>query len=245
MHLRRTHDKDRREDSRQQRPTDSQGAAPRSSRLKFFFGMLVLHSVVVLVLHWGLLWYRAPERPLSVPFSVHALRIFQEIKSEKLSINARPSGLQRRECAERLALYYAPRATQPRLEDFDFMVNALRVWKATQHDAALVVLVEPDAPSHKPLIRACQALSHCVEARAPPNLESNASVARLVSTALQALPLAPAAKCVPTAGVVLHAPTPGALGASLDSRALFQYHAHNSSRCIDTQQHTCMAFVWS
>lgn len=245
MHLRRVYDRDRPEDARSRRAAEHPSTAPLSSSLKFFFCMLVLHSAVVFMLHWGMLWYRAPERPLSVPLSVHALRLFRQIHSEKLSVDVRRSGPERRACAERLALYYAPRATQPRLEDFDFMVNALRVWKATQHDAVLVVFTEPDAPSHKPLARACQALSHCLERRAPRNLALNATVARLVSTALQTLPMAPAAKCMPTAGVVLYAPAPGLLGASLDSRALFQYNTRNSSRCIDTQQHACMAFVWS
>ena len=243
MHLRRTHDRDRSEDARSRRADPS--PAPLTSRLRFFFGMLLLHSAVVLMLHCSILWYRAPKRPLSVPLSVHALRLFRQTRAEKLSVEMRPSDLERQACAERLALYYAPRATQPRLEDFDFMVNALRVWKATQHDAVLVVLTEPDDPSHKPLARACQALSHCLERRAPRDLAPNATVARLLSTALHSLTMAPAAKCVPTAGVVLYAPAAGGLGASLDSRALFQYNTRNSSRCIDTQQHACMAFMWS
>ena len=244
MHLRRAYDRDRSEDAPSRRAAEHPSPAPLSSRLRFFFGMLVLHSAVVLMLHWGILWYRAPERPLSVPLSVHALRLFHQTRSEKLSVDVRRSGPERRACAERLALYYAPRATQPRLEDFDFMVNALRVWKATQHDALLFVFTEPDGPSHKPLAKACQALSHCLARRAPRDLAPNATVARLVSTAVQTLSMAPAAKCVPTAGVVLYAPAAGGLGASLDSRALFQYNTRNSSRCIDTQQHACMAFAW-
>jgi len=242
MHLRRAHDRDRSEDAPARRAAEH--PAPLSTRLRFLLGMLVLHGAVVLTLHWGMLWYRAPARPLSVPLSVHALRLFHQTRPEKLSVDARRSGPERRACADRLALYFTPRATQPRLEDFDFMVNALRVWKATQHDALLFVFAEPDSPSHKPLAKACQALSHCVARRAPRNLAPNATVARLVSTALQTLSIAPAANCVPTAGVVLYAPAAGGLGASLDSRALFQYNTRNSSRCIDTQQHACMAFAW-
>jgi hypothetical protein len=139
MHLRRPHDRDRPEEVQLRRAAEYSSPALLSTRLRFFFGMLVLHSAVVLMLHCGILWYRAPKRPLSVPLSVHALRLFRQTRAEKLSTEMRPSGPERRACAERLALYYAPRATQPRLEDFEFMVNAFRVWKATQHDAVLVV----------------------------------------------------------------------------------------------------------
>jgi hypothetical protein len=249
MHMRRSHDRELHSDVRPDLGDPHRSPLPRNTRLKFFVGMLLLHSLVMLSLHWGVLWYRAPPRASAVPLAVQARKLIGQLRSSRLPVDARSgpqrSGPQRRACAERLAVYYTPPPTQPRLEDFDFMVNALRVWKATQHAAVLVVLAEPGAASHKPLTRACQALSQCLERHVPSELRANATVERVVHAVLQSLPLVPARQCTPTAGVLLYAPGPGQLGASLDSRALFQYHERNASRCIDTQPHACMAFVWS
>jgi hypothetical protein len=209
--------------------------------------MLVLHGVVMLVLHCILLWYRAPARLPALPLSAQSLALLARVRQNHTASEEGPA--KRRTCARRLALYFAPRGTIPRLEDFDFLVNALRVWKATHREAALVVFADGEAAPHKPLTRACRALLDCLQRRVPPELLFNASVARLVDAALKSLALVSAAPCVPNAGVVLYAPAPGQLGASIDSRSLFEHNARNTTRCIDAHhdahRHACMGFTWS
>lgn len=244
LHLRRAHDRNPGGGSLSQ-PTEPRTPTPRSSRLKFCFSILVLHTVIMLALHCTLLWYsesrRKSPRRLSTSMSAQALELFHQHRNVK----RKRSTAEHKVCANRLALYYAPRGTMPRLEDFDFLVNAIRVWKATQHDALLLVFAEQDAPSHKPLARACRALAGCVQRPAPRELPANATVAQLVHVALASMSLVPAARCFPGAGVALYAPGPGQLGASIDSQSLFEYNAGNTTRCIDTHPYACMGFAWS
>jgi hypothetical protein len=39
--------------------------------------MLLLHSLVMLALHWAVLWYRAPARTSAVPLALHASKLIR------------------------------------------------------------------------------------------------------------------------------------------------------------------------
>ena len=158
-------------------------------------------------------------------------------------------------CVDRMALYYAPPSTQPRLEDFEFLMHAMRVWKATRFTASMVVLIDPANASHRPLARACRTLSQCHELTAPAGLVNNQTLMHFVQAVLKDLPVSPAEKSydtecgVPEAGVLVYAPGESDSSAILDSRAIFgTAHAKNATTCIDKRgllrPHTCMAFAW-
>ena len=255
---------------------DHHRAAPRPADISFLLCMLMLYGAVVVALQVNIPWRvlanarRAGARPppmTSLKKDPHQKEGSSELAArEPLASpprHAPRAGRDRSACVARVAIYYAPPSTQPRLEDFEFLIHAVRVWQATEHAAGLVILTDPDAASQKPLKQACRALPQCRELPAPSNLEGSSSkegsIALVVQAALRSLPAHPARQghrppkasqaCAPRAGVVVYAPAQGKRGASLDSRALFEQAnaAANASACIDIHAapHPCMAYAFA
>ena len=233
-------------------------ASPRKSRnTTFFLHVLVAYGAIVGALHWTISWYVSSHSGGDAQSPQQARRI------PALSRESRPqhAGDAQRvlrdhfTCVDRMALYYAPPSTQPRLEDFEFLMHAMRVWKATRFTASMVVLIDPANASHRPLARACRTLSQCHELTAPAGLVNNQTLMHFVQGVLKDLPASPAEKSydtecgVPEAGVLVYAPGESDSSAILDSRAIFgTAHAKNATTCIDKRgllrPHTCMAFAW-
>lgn len=221
------------------RPHERPPAAPRRADVTFFLHMLVLYGALVVVLQLNI-----PRRVLANARRERARPPPPELAGAPArgaphaarAPRAARGGLA---CVARLALYYAPRSTQPRLEDFEFLTHAVRVWQATDHTACLVILT--DLPSHNPLSRACRALPQCRELGARSGLPPNATLERFVQAAVQR------DSCPPSAGVVVRAPAQGQPGAALDSRALFSRPSANASTCIDVlvAPHPCMAYAFT
>ena len=129
---------------------------PKSRNSTFFLHVLVAYGVIVGALHWTISWYISSHSGGDAQSPQQARRI------PALSRESRPqhAGDAQRvlrdhfTCVDRMALYYAPPSTQPRLEDFEFLMHAMRVWKATRFTASMVVLIDPANASHRPLARA-------------------------------------------------------------------------------------------
>jgi hypothetical protein len=69
-------------------------------------------------------------------------------------------------CVDRIAVYYATQWTEPRLEDFEFLVHTSRAWKASARTSRLVVFTDTD--SRTQLARTCRAHAECRHLSAPP-----------------------------------------------------------------------------
>jgi hypothetical protein len=226
---------------------------PKSRNSTFFLRVLVAYGALVGALHWTISWY------VSSHARVDARPPPQARPFPALSRDSRHAGDAQRvlhdhfACIDRLALYYAPPLTQPRLEDFEFLMHAMRVWKATRFTASMVVLIDPANASHRPLARACRTLPRCHELIAPAGPVNNQTLMHFVQAVLKDLSARPAEKSyecgVPEAGVLVYAPRESDASAILDSRAIFgNAHARNTTTCIDKRgllrPHTCMAFAW-
>lgn len=192
-----------------------------------FVRMLLLYTATVVCMQWGVYVYapgRAPQ---------HA-RWPRALGAQ--AARAAPA----RKCVDRAAVYYAPRQTEPRVEDFDFLLHACGVWRAAAHSALLVVLSE----AHLQLERACSAHAHC-RVFLPP-LELLGASARNHSATLPALlrSLGYVHELCPAEGVAVYAPAHAERGASLDSRVLAARARPNASSCLDAGGEPCMAFAW-
>jgi len=173
---------------------------PKSRNSTFFLHVLVAYGVIVGALHWTISWYisshsggdaRSPQQARRIP----------GLSRESRPQHAGDAPRVLRDhftCVDRMALYYAPPSTQPRLEDFEFLMHAMRVWKATRFTASMVVLIDPANASHRPLARACRTLSQCHELSAPAGLVNNQTLMHFVQAVLKDLPVSPAEKSYDT-----------------------------------------------
>jgi len=219
-----------------------------------FKQLLVTYTLTVASLHWAISAYttHASAAPQGSALRAAGLRAAglraagaARVLERHLRVDGGWSGARGGHsdvCVERIAGYYAPQWTEPRLEDFEFLVHASRAWKDTAHTALLIVFTDTGARTQ--LARTCRAHAECRHLSAPPfrHNRTTAAYTEFVQVLLGSLQLASCG--VPAAGILIYAPAVGQRGASLDSRLLLQHSRRNTTTCLDANPSPCMIFAW-
>lgn len=211
----------------------------RRSTQETFTRMLILYTLTVLSIHYGI--------------SAHVKRNAGTLSTPAGKPRALPSrpGTSRHVgtgtgvrppapfCVDRIAAYYAPKWTQPRQEDFAFLMHASRTWNAAAKSSLLLVFTDPH--SHLQLERTCQVYAKCRFQSAPsfPRNHTTAAYLQFAEVLRKSLPTVEGCSI---AGVLIYAPGDDQRGASLDSRVLYTHK--NTTTCLDANPGPCMVFSW-
>jgi hypothetical protein len=212
--------------------------APRETLFK---RLLILYTLTVASLHWAISARHAPgAASAGLPARLLALRVRVGAGRER----SRAVPTYTPVCADRIAAYYAPQWTQPRLEDFEFLLHTSRVWKAAARTSRLLVFTDADARTQ--LARTCRAHPECLSLSAPPFRQNRTTAAyrEFVGVLMRSLLPATHPCGAPAGGILVYAPAVGQRGASLDSRVLLQQTRMNTTTCLDVPMSPCMVFAW-
>jgi hypothetical protein len=217
-----------------------------------FKQLLITYTLTVASLHWAISAYttHTSATPAGVPARLLELQLRVDGVWRRERSRGTRKAPDRHVCVDRIAAYYAPQWTQPRLEDFEFLVHASRAWKASARTSRLIVFTDTD--SRTQLARTCRAHAECRHLSAPPFRHNRTTAAYTefvqvllgsLAGGLGATAASPACR-VPAAGILIYAPAVGQRGASLDSRVLLQHSRRNTTTCLDANPSPCMVFAW-
>jgi len=205
--------------------------------------LLILYTLTVVSMHWAISAYATRKSGTLLPPASEPRALPPRpgpSRDAETRSGARPPA---QFCVDRIAAYYAPRWTQPRQEDFAFLVHVSRTWKAAAQSSLLFVFA--DAHSHPQLEKTCRAYAKCRSLSAPPFPlnRTTAAYSQFVQVLRRSLRKELAQSCSePAAGILIYAPAASERGASLDSRMLYSHT--NTTTCLDANASPCMVFSW-